>query len=366
MTERFALPIAFALLTFIPIILIVWNRRRPGSLLFSNLAPLSGLKKTWRQRLRWLPAFCALAAIALLTTAIARPQRQAGRLPAPREGIAIQLVIDRSGSMNEPMQLGRDRRAQQSGQTTKLDAVKQMTHDFLLGDGKELTGRPDDLVGLVTFARYADTVAPLARSHEIIVELARQLQPALVRGEDGTAIGEGLALAAARLKKTEETSAPRSDKDKPAADNQQFNPKSRIIVLMTDGQNNAGGIDPMQAADLARQWGIKVYTIGIGAGARPQLTGDPFQDMRLQMLGSGVDEETLTQIAEMTGAKYFPAADAAALRNVYSQINALEKTELNAPESTLYDELFTPLATVAGALIFLQVLLTTTIFRRLP
>lgn len=362
MTERFALPAAFAVLAVLPVVALVWRRRRAGAVLFSNLGPVAGLGGTWRTGLRWLPALCRLSALALVIVAIARPQREAGRLPTKREGIAIQLVIDRSGSMQEPMSLGKDaagrrRDGQGAEQTSKLDVVKQLTHDFLLGNGKDLTGRPDDLVGLVTFARYADTVAPLVRSPEIVVELARQLEPALVRGEDGTAIGDGLALGAARLKKTEEAGA-RADQE------QAFNPASRIVILMTDGQNNAGQVDPMQAAELARQWGIKVYTIGIGAGASARATGDIFQDFQVRL--GGVDEQTLTAIAEATGGRYFAAADGSALRDVYAQINTLEKSSLAAPESTLYEELFTPLAAGAGVLLLLQTALSATIFRRVP
>jgi len=352
--DRFASPWAFALLAIIPVIAWWWRRRRPGGVLFSSASLLSGLPVGWRVRLRFIAPLLLLAGLASMIVGLARPQKLIGRVPRAGEGIAIEIVLDRSGSMAE--EIG----AESGGHAVrKIDAVKGLIHDFLLGDARELKGRRDDLVGLVSFARFADTVAPLSRSPEIIAKLADQTRLATVRGEDGTAIGEGLALAAARLRDMD-ARAPKGATDDPAAGKV----KSKIIVLMTDGQNNSGGVDPMQAAGLAKEWGLKVYTIGIGAGAQrfARIGGGLFGDVQVPM-GSGVDEDTLKAIAETTGGRYFPASDAAALREVYSTIDTLERSSLHAPESTLYRELFSPFAIAGGAMVLGGVFLRSTLFR---
>ena len=362
MIDRFASPWAFALLLIIPVLVFVWNRRRPSGVLFSSNSLLSGVPTTWRVRLRFVAPLLMLAALASLIVALARPQKLIGRVPQAGEGIAIEIVLDRSGSMNEEIE------AEGGRATTKIAAVKKLIHDFMLGDGKGLKGRPDDLVGLVSFARFADTVAPLSRSREILVKLAEQTRLATVRGEDGTAIGEGLALAAARLRDMDAKNAPapgpEAASDSAAAGSANKGPiKSKVIVLMTDGQNNAGGIDPMQAAGLAKQWGMKVYTIGVGAGSeRAARMGGVFGNLTIPM-GGGVDEETLKAIGETTGGRYFPASDAASLREVYTTIDRLERAALHTPESTLYDELFAPWAMWGGAGALAAALLRATLFR---
>jgi Ca-activated chloride channel family protein len=228
-------------------------------------------------------------------------------------------------------------------------------------------------VGLVAFGRFADTVAPLSRSREIVVKLAQQTRLAMVRGEDGTAIGEGLALAAARLRAVDEgagVEAPDSGAGAGEAGDQgatvpKEKIKSKVVVLMTDGQNNAGAIDPMEAAELCKRWGMRVYTIGVGAGAeRVMRMGGLFGDMRIPV-GSGVDEQTLQQIAEATGGRYFAASDGAALREVYATIDKLERSVVKAPESTLYEELFMPWAMAGGAAGALAGVLRATLFRSL-
>jgi len=362
MIDRFASPWAFALLLLLPLIVLAWHRRRAPGVLFSSASLFTDLPSSWRTRLRFTAPMLLLGAIASLIVGLARPQKLIGRVPQSGEGIAIEIVLDRSGSMREEMD------AEDGSTTTKFQAVKKLIRDFMLGDGKELKGRPDDVVGLVTFARFADTVAPLSRSREILVTLAEQTTLALVRGEDGTAIGEGLALGAARLRdmdarnQTGETPTPAPPTD-PGAAPKAGKVKSKIIVLMTDGQNNAGAIDPMQAAGLAKQWGLKVYTIGIGAGAdRAARRGDPFANLRAAM-GSGVDEGTLKAIAETTGGRYFAASDAAALREVYSTIDKLERSSLHTPESTLYEELFAPWVMAGAAGVLASALLRATLFR---
>ncbi len=376
MIDRFASPWAFVLLLLIPLLAWLWRRRRAPGVIFSSASLLEGVPAGWRVRARFLAPLLLLAGLAAMTVALARPQKLIGRMPRAGEGIAIEIVLDRSGSMAEEI-------GDEGGRAVrKIDAVKSLIRDFLLGNGEELKGRPDDLVGLVAFARFADTVAPLSRSPGIVTTLAEQTALARPRsGEDGTAIGEGLALAAARLRDMEVRNSPAAPvpagsadspthatpADTPASDLTDASAvkvKSKIIVLMTDGQNNAGEIDPLQAAGLAREWGLKVYTIGIGAGSQrtARVGGGLFPDMQIP-LGSGVDEETLRAIAEVTGGRYFPASDADALRQVYATIDALERTSLRSPESTLYEELFAPWAMAGAAGVLAGVFLRSTLFR---
>lgn len=375
MIDRFATPWALAALALIPAIALAVSRRPVRGVRFSDLGLVEPLARSWRSRLRWLPAAFRIVSLALLIVAIARPQRRAGALPSMTEGIAIQLVVDRSGSMAEPFAdtIGDSASANKGQQEpfTKLDAVKRLVRQFVLGDGKDMAGRPNDLLGLVTFARFADTACPLARSPEILVQLAEQTRVANGRAEDGTAIGDGLALAAARLravstepnrlgadaKSTDSSHAPNSPKDGDTA------VRGRVVILLTDGQNNAGDVDPMQAAELAKSWGLRVYTIGL-QGAAPGSSRDPFTNLRLSM--GGVDETTLTRIAEMTGGRYFSASDSATLRDVYATIDRIEKSKLSSPETALYAELFTPIAIAALACFAAELLVSHTVLRRLP
>jgi len=361
MIDRFASPWAFAILFILPMIMWAWRRRSAPGVVFSSASLLAGVPSGWRVRARFIAPLLMLAGLTALIVGLARPQKLIGRVPRAGEGIAIEIVLDRSGSMQEEIAAG-----ERGSAVRKIDAVKGMIRDFLVGDGKDLKGRPDDLVGLITFARFADTVAPLSRSPEIIATLAGQTKLALVRGEDGTAIGEGLALAAARLRDMDVRGAtsngpPKKDE---SADPSTGKVKSKIIVLMTDGQNNAGAINPMQAAGLAREWGLKVYTIGIGAGAErfARMGGGLFGDFKMPM-GSGVDEDTLKAIAETTGGRYFPASDANSLREVYAMIDSLERSSLHAPESTIYEELFAPWAITGASGILAAALLRATLFR---
>ncbi len=370
MIDRFETPWVLAALLAVPVVGVVMARRAGGAVLFSDVRLIAGLSRGWRVRLRWVPAALRLVALALLIVAVARPQKRAGSIPSLTEGIAIQLVVDRSGSMAEPFNESAAeaaRRGEGAGQLTKLDAVKRLIRQFVLGDGHEMQGRRNDLLGLVTFARYADTACPLARSPEILVQLAEQTRVANGRAEDGTAIGDGLALAAARLKAIGETagrSAEKGGKDAAASESTGgVVVRGRVVILLTDGQNNAGDVDPMQAAELAKSWGLRVYTIGL-EGAPPARDGDPFANLRRSM--GGVDEESLRRIAEMTGGKYFSASDSEALREVYATIDKIEKSKLSSPETSLYAELFPSLA-MSGLLAFVaELVLSSTVLRRLP
>ncbi|MEX2218433.1 MAG: VWA domain-containing protein [Phycisphaerales bacterium] len=349
-------PWALALLVALPLLAILLFERRRRAIVFSSARIPAQVGATWRTRLRGLPAVLHLACLALLIVALARPQETSGQTRTSTEGIAMQLVIDRSGSMREPIEVG-------GRQVSRIELVKQVVRDFVLGNEADLPGRPGDMIGLIAFGRYSDTLAPLSRAHAPLVEAAQRIELALTRGEDGTAIGEGLSLAAARLKRAEEEivgQASRLPSSRP-----DFTIKSKVIILLTDGQNNAGEVTPQQAAELARQWGIRVYTIGVGAGDQFMTVRGVFGDQRIPV-GNAVDERMLRGIAEMTGGKYWPAENGDSLRKAYAEIDALEKSKIDATEFTSYTERYMPFAAAGAALLALELLLASTALRRVP
>lgn len=347
------------MLALVPCLLIAWaviarlGRRGPSGAL-STTHGLASLPRTIRQRLIWMPAAACWLGMALLALALARPQLGIGRVETSADAVAIQLVVDRSTSMNQFMEVD-------GAFQSRIDAVKSVLHDFLLGDGEELKGRTSDLVGLVTFARFAETACPLVRDPRTLVQLVQTVQTAQARFEDGTAIGDGLALAAARLKRAEDELKNRNRSGVSGA----LSIKSKVIVLLTDGDNNAGEADPLEAAKLAAEWGIKVYTIGIGAGSDSfQIVRDVFGRERRIRVPSTVNEDLLRGIAEQTGGAYHRAQDGEALRRVYAEIDQLEKSSINTVEYTDWQEKFMFPASVGGGLLAVGLLLGSTWLRR--
>ncbi|MHC4977171.1 MAG: vWA domain-containing protein [Planctomycetota bacterium] len=344
MTERLAYPLVLIALAILPILVFFWMRaRHTSAVVLSDASRLTSIKPTLRVRLRWLPRALRLAVLTLLIIAIARPQEVSGRVETTMEGVAMQVVIDRSPSMQEPI-LYEGQRAQ------RLAVVREIVKEFLTGKGNAMSGREGDLIGLIAFSGYADTIAPLTRSTDALVEMVDTIELAQLRSEGGTAIGEALALAAARLKSAEE--ALEEEADDAPADSQDFTIKSKAIILVTDGENNAGAIDPIAAANLARDWDIKVYTIGIGRGTRRFAFG-------------GFDATLLEQIASITSGKYFHANDSSTLRNIYAEISELETTSIDTVEYTNVTERYTPWAQSALALLAIEFFLGTLVFRRL-
>lgn len=353
MTFRYESAWAFVLLAA-PLVLLTWRLvRRAPAVYLPSTQRLSAMGSI-RARLGWLPFALRLAAIAVLAFAIARPQTLTGRVETSKEGVAIQIVIDRSASMGAPMEF--DGRSLE-----RLEVVKRVLKDFLLGDGRELEGRPDDLVGLVVFSGYADTLAPLVHNHQIVVDLATQtsLAPASLP-EGGTAIGDALALAAARLKSAEEQ-IQRLSREKGSPE---FRIKSKIIVLLTDGEHNRGEILPEQAAQVAAEWGIKIYSIGIGGTGGVVFIRGP-QGERVP-IRDHVDERTLTAISNRTGGRYWNARNADSLREIYAEIDRLEKVTVTSQRRTIYEERFRPYAAWSLALVGAEILLSTLVLRRLP
>lgn len=240
-------------------------------------------------------------------------------------------------------------------QTTRLAAVKKVAQEFIGGNGDDLPGRPGDMIGVIAFGSFADTICPLVREHEALLDLVGDVEVSPLRADQGTAIGEAVALAAARLHEAEREIARGLDEDTEA--DPDFKIKSKAVVLLTDGRNNRGEIGPMAAAQLCKDWGITLYTIGIGGGTME------IRGMLIPNRGS-IDEGMMTRMAELTGGRFFMADNADALREIYGVIDELETTEIETSESVDYTERFTPFAAAGLALLGLESLLASTWLRR--
>ena len=251
--------------------------------------------------------------------------------------------------------------------------LRRLSHDFVNGDQKKgLAGRPNDLIGLITFARYSDTISPMVLSHNVLLEFLNKTEIVRLRNEDGTAIGDAIALAAARLKKCEEEMLQRkkqlgivgSNADTTQSQDA-FKIKSKIIVLLTDGRNNMGQYDPLAAGELAKKWGIKIYTIGIGS-AEGYTTVQTMLGSFKMPTEDDIDEELLKALAEKTGGFYGRAGDGTALNEIIKKIDGLEKTEVKSVQYTQYAEKFGPWALAALAALCAEMMAGCTIFRKIP
>lgn len=346
-------PWALLLFLLLPALGYVMLRKRRGAAVrFPSLIDMKRCPVSWRQRLRPLLVAVRLLCLALLILALARPRQGTVLSEISTEGIAIEAVVDRSSSMEAEMYYGDEK-------LSRLEVVKRVLTDFIEGDEKGLSGRSGDLIGLVTFARYADTTCPLVLSHNVLTEFLKGTDIVTLRSEDGTAIGDALALAAARLRKAEDELHRRNAQlgfgdagDETDAQRGGFEIKSKAIILLTDGRNNMGDYAPMRAAELAKDWGIKVYTIGIGSG----------QSFRPYDL----DEELLKAIANTTGGFYGRADDDESLRDIVKRINELEKTEVTSVQYTQYAEHFARWTVPALVLLLLEMLAGCTVFRKIP
>lgn len=331
------------------------HRRRPA-VIFSSVGDLKGLPVTALQRFkRCLPPLY-LCGLCLVIAALARPQAGKSESRVTDEGIAIELVLDISGSMEAlDFQLA-------GSDVSRLEAVKHVITEFVLGSRTSgLSGRKNDLVGLVAFGGFADSKCPLTLDHGALAEIVKGLEiPKPVRDRRGrvineqalkeelaTAIGDGVALGVDRLRNAKA--------------------KSKVLVLLTDGDNNAGATDPREAATFAQESGIKLYTIGIGRnGVVPVPQEDEFGKRVLVAAQFPINEELLREMAQSSSGEYFHASDSAGLAKVYSQIDRLEKSEFQETKYSEYTELF-PLFAVPGlALAMLVGVLGETRFRMLP
>ncbi len=345
----FQTPMAFVLLFLIPLIFLIPFpfRKRSYGLNFSSTYQLKIGVKSLRQRFILLPKILMAAGLILAVTALARPGESLDETRNVTEGVAMELVLDRSGSMNAELQQGKN-------YIRRIDIVKKTVLDFVIGTDSELPGRPDDLIGLIAFARYADTLSPISMSHKIISEFIDSLDTVKIESEDGTAIGDAVALAAARLKSIDEKKQ----------EGKGYTIKSKIIILLTDGENNAGKYSPGEAAELAEKWGIKIYAIGF-AGEASYVTDSFFGPKRIPV-GSAVNSDVLKQLSEQTGGTYFHADTAEELEKVYTEIDKLEKSELVSYSHIEYKELFPGFLFFSLVLISVSKLLSLTVLRRLP
>ncbi|MHC4361168.1 MAG: VWA domain-containing protein, partial [Planctomycetota bacterium] len=305
-----------------------------------------------------------LACVGLLIVALARPRKGTVLSEISTEGVAIEVVADRSGSMQTEM----DYYGQKQN---RLEVVKKVLSDFIEGNKKDLAGRNNDIVGLVTFARYADTICPLVLSHNVLLEFLKKTEIVRLRSEDGTAIGNAIALAAARLKKAEDELQQRKAQlieagEKDVVEQQGgFEIKSKVIILLTDGINNAGEHDPLKAAELAKKWGVKIYTIGIGSSQAYTTVQTPLGTYKMPT-GQNLDERLLKAIADKTGGFYGRADSAKTLEKIVERIDELEKTEVKSIQYTQYAELFGPWTFAALLVLVLEMLASCTVFRKIP
>ena len=327
---RFAHPLWLIALLLLPLPALRYWRGKPATLQYSDLQLVRGLPRSARLRLRWLPSALRLAALAMLVLAVARPQTGRDLEIIRGKGVDIVMVLDISGSMEaldfEPQ--------------NRLGAAKQVTDEFI-------ARRHYDRIGLVVFAREAFSQSPPTFDYAVLRrQLAKvELAPDL-RLDDGTAIGLGLAQASAMLRESDA--------------------QSRVIILLTDGVNNAGQIDPLTAAQIAAALDIKVYTVGAARPGQVPIPVDGLFGPTTQMIESEIDEETLRRIADETGGLYFRAKDTDGLTQIYAQIDQLEKSEVEVQVFTRYRELAGWLLLPALGLILLEMLLRNTLFRTLP
>jgi Ca-activated chloride channel homolog len=338
---RLANPHALLLLLCIPPLVFLHRRRQyPAVIAYSTIQELAALPPSYLMRLRRALPVLRVVVLILCIVALARPQWGFEVTKVHNQGIAIDMVVDVSRSM-EALERQRDGR-----QSNRLEIVKEALGAFVQGS-HGLPGRHGDLIGMVTFARYADSVCPLTLDHDLLLALLDQVDIVTIPEENGTAIGEAMALGVERLRHS--TAA------------------SRVMILLTDGSNNAGDTEPLQAAQIAKALGIKIYAIGAVTGGVPALPGQAGD--RRQMFQTSpvlIDEQTLIQIASITGGRYFRATDSTGLQATYAEIDRLEKTATLAEHYQQYVERFPLPLLLSLALLLLEAVLVNTCLRTIP
>jgi Ca-activated chloride channel family protein len=325
----FANPGFLYLLLLVPL-LAAWYiyrfRHNTASLQVSSTEIFENTPGSLRQYLYHSLITLRLLAIAFLIVAFARPQSSSKRQNVSIEGIDIVMALDISSSM-----LAQDLRPD------RLEAAKAVALDFF-------SGRPDDRIGLVVFAGEAFTQCPLTTDKNVIEEMMDDIKSGII--EDGTAIGDGLATAVNRLRESQAI--------------------SKVIILLTDGQNNAGSLDPVSASEIAKIYGIRIYTIGVGTyGYAPYPVQTPF-GVQYQNMEVKIDEELLEDVADMTEGMYFRADNNKKLEEIYNEIDRLEKSKIDVTEFQKKHEEFLPLAILAIVLLILEIFLRNTVFRTVP
>jgi Ca-activated chloride channel family protein len=346
---HFESPWLLLLLALVPPVIWLGKRRGTrGRIRVPSVEIAERAGRSLRTRLTWAPVLLRTCVLVLLVGAMAGPRQHRARVPEYSRGIAIEVVVDRSGSMSNTM-------AYAGEEMTRLEVAKAVFERFVAGDGEALQGRSSDLVGMVAFAGNADTMCPLTLEHGVVVDLLRNIALAEPGPQDGTAIGDGIARAAARLKTVDETLAGQR-----GAGSKQYEIKSKVIILLTDGLNNAGERSPLQAAALAKKWGVKIYAIGIGPEYKTEQAG--YGVIRRPV----IDRAALEQVAVMTGGACHMAGDSEALLSVYEEIDTMEKSAVQAFRYAGTRDMALPLVLVAAMLLVVETALKCTVLRRLP
>ncbi|MEO6883871.1 MAG: VWA domain-containing protein [Bacteroidia bacterium] len=327
----FASPEFFWLFTIFPIMIAwyIWkNKTQEAELQISSFDGFSGIKKSLKQPFRHVLFVLRIFVISLLIVALARPQSSSSYKNITTKGIDIVIAMDISGSM-----------LSQDFKPSRIEASKSIAMNFI-------DSRPNDKIGLVIFSGESFTLCPLTTDHAVIKNLFSSVKTGMI--DDGTAIGMGLATAVNRIKDD--------------------NSKSKVIILLTDGVNNMGAIAPLTAAEIAKTFGVRVYTIGIGTEGKALTPVAMLPNGQYQYAYQDVqiDEDLLSKIAVMTGGKYFRATDNEKLKNIYGEIDKMEKSRIEEKDFTNKEECFLPFAGLAAILLLLELLLKNIFFKRIP
>lgn len=318
----------YLLLLLLPF--IVWyvlkDKNAHASIQVSTIKSFDTAPKTYKYYLRHALVFLRVLAVLFLVVALARPQSSNSWENVTTEGIDIVMSLDISSSM-----------LAQDFEPDRLEAAKDVAIQFI-------TGRPEDKIGLVIFSGESFTQCPLTTDHAVLINLFKDIQSGMI--EDGTAIGLGLANAVNRLKESQT--------------------KSKVVILLTDGVNNQGEIAPLTAAELAKTFGIRVYTVGIGTqGSAPYPIQTAF-GISMRNMPVKIDEEVLQQIAEMTGGKYFRATDNNKLKAIYEEIDQLEKSKIEVKQYSTKSEEYLLFALLGALFLLIEIALRNSILRNIP
>lgn len=330
---RFATPWVLVLLPILPLILLAatsgFNNLKFASMRYSSISHTQTPNSSWKLKLSPILIFLRLISVGLLIIAAARPQIVNARTVITGEGVDIVLALDISGSMaNTDMKL-----------RSRLNTAKTVISDFI-------SAREHDRIGLVVFARESFIQSPPTTDHEVLKKLLVDLEPApelLI--DDGTAIGLGLASAANMLKNSPNN--------------------SKLVILLTDGMNNSGQLDPITAAAAAKALEIKIHTIGLGQ-TTTSLTGSGIPSLYMNLLGNTIDETTMEEIADTTGGLYFQASDPDGLKAIYQEINRLETSEIEERFFIQYKELMAYLTIPGVVFLLIEFLSKNTFLRKIP
>ena len=302
------------------------QKRNTASIQVSSTASVFKAPKTLRHVLRHAVFVSQMVALAFFVVVLTRPQSSSNWENVTTEGIDIVIALDISSSM-----LARD------FSPDRLEAAKNVAMEFI-------SGRQYDRMGLVVFAGEAFTQCPLTTDRAVLLNLFKDIKSGLI--EDGTAIGNGLATAVSRLKDSEAI--------------------SRVVILLTDGENNRGEVAPMTAAEIAKTFGIRVYTVGVGSiGTAPYPVQTPF-GIELRDMEVKIDEGLLTDMGDVTGGKYFRATSNKKLEEIYKEIDTLEKSKIDVKQYSRKSEEFLPFAILGALFLIAGIVLRTTIFRNIP